>query len=154
MDVYARLNQLGIALPEPPGPGGLYTPVVEFSNDLCYMSGCGPAASLWQKPGKLGQELTTAEGQQAARAVALNMLAVLHRELGDLNRVKRIVKLLGFVSSAPDFYEQPQVMNGASQLFIEVFGDVNGRAARSAIGAPALPGNIPVEVEAIIQISH
>lgn len=154
MDVYARLNELGIKLPQPPAAGGVYTPVMVFDHNLAYLSGCGPANEVCMLRGKLGSELTVEQGKEAARAVALNMLAVLHQQLGDLNRVEKIVKVLGFVSSAPDFYQQPQVMNGASELFVQIGGEEKGKAARSAIGVAALPENIPVEIEALIELNE
>ena len=152
MDIYQKLKAMGLELPQPPAAGGIYTPVLPFAGKLCYMSGCGPAAELWDKRGKLGCELTIEEGQQAARAAALNLLSVLHRDLGDLNRIKRWVKVLGFVAGTADFYDQPAVMNGASALICELFGDERGKPARSAIGAPSLPGNIAVEIEALIEL--
>ncbi len=153
MDIYARLHELGITLPQPPAPGGIYTPCITFNHNMCYLSGVGPAVSVWNKPGKLGQELTIPEGQAAARAAALNMLAVLHRDLGDLNRIEKWVKVLGFVASAPTFYDQPATMNGFSQLILDVFGEKAGKPARSAIGAPCLPTGIAVEVEALVELN-
>ena len=152
MDIYRKLEELNITLPIAPTPAGLYTQVLPFGDKLCYMSGCGSTSETCQLMGKLGAELTLEQGQAAARSTAINMLAVLHRDLGDLNRIKRWVKVLGFVSSDPTFYEQPAVMNGASQLILDVFGEGVGRPARSAIGAPCLPGNIPVEIEALIEL--
>jgi len=152
MDVYAKLKELNIALPEAPSPGGLYTPVVEFSEKLAYMSGCVPADIPGVRiKGKLGSDLTVEEGQAAARAAALNLLAVMHRDLSDLNRIKRIVKLTCFVSCAPNFTMQPQVANGASGLLIDVFGEP-GRAARSAVGAPSLPSDVAFEIEALVEL--
>lgn len=152
MDVYERLRELKITLPEAPKAGGVYTPVVEFGN-LAYVSGCGPADIPGVCiSGKLGTDLNVEEGQAAARAAQLTMLAVLHRDLKDLNRIKRFVKLLCFVSSAPSFTMQPQVANGASQLLVDIFGGA-GRAARSAVGAPSLPNDIAVEIEALIELN-
>lgn len=152
MDIYQRMKELGITLPEPPGVGGLYTPVVEFGQGLAYVSGCGPADIPGKTTGKLGADLTVEEGQAAARAAALNLLAVLNRDLKDLNRIGRFVKLLCFVSCAPSFVEQPQVANGASGLLIDIFGEP-GRAARSAVGAPSLPGDIAFEIEALVSLN-
>ena len=154
MDVYAKLKELGIELPAPPPAGGLFTPIKQFADKLVYTSGTGPfdgeGALLWG--GKLGSDLTLEEGQEAAKRAALNLLALLHKDLGDLNRIKCIVKVLGFVASTPDFYDQPKVMNAASQLFIDVFGEPDGRAARSAIGTNTLPLNMPVEIELILEL--
>lgn len=153
MDVYKRLEELEIVLPKAPSKGGVYMPVKEFGDGLAYLSGCGPQnESEPSKSGKLGRELTLEEGQRAARNCVLNLLAVLHANLGDLNRIKRFVKVLAFVQSADDFYEQPQVVNGGSNLLLEIFGENVGCAARSAIGVNALPGNIPVEIEAMIEL--
>ena len=153
MDIYAKLKELEIELPAPPPTGGVYSPIKQFADKLVYTSGAGPnseGAPLWK--GKLGSDLTLEEGQEAAKCTALNILAILHRDLGDLNRIKNLVKVLGFVASTPDFYDQPNVMNAATQLFIDVFGDPEGRAARSAIGTNTLPGDIPVEIELILEL--
>ena len=155
MDVYERLEELGIELPEPPPPGGIYTPVIEFDGNLVYTSGVGPtdATGAAVFTGKLGEGLSVEQGQEAARLTALNLLGLLHARLGDLRRIKKIVKLLGFVASADDFYAQPQVMNGASQLLLDVFGESAGKPARSAIGVNVLPINIPVEIELVIELN-
>ena len=154
MDVYARLKELGIELPSPPPAGGIYTPIRQFADKLVYTSGAGPlnseGISLWK--GKVGSDLTLEEGQAAAKCTALNILAILHRDLGDLNRIKCLVKVLGFVACATDFYDQPKVMNAATQIFIDVFGDPEGRAARSAVGTNALPDNTPVEIELVLEL--
>lgn len=151
MDVYENLKKLNIVLPEPPPKGGLYIPVRQTGN-LLYTSGAGPAVNGVSKYlGKVGADLSIEEGQAAAKIVAVNILSVLHRYLQDLNRIKQVVKILGLVASAPNFGSQPMVINGASQLFIDVFGE-NGQHARSAIGTNELPGNIPVEIEGIFEI--
>lgn len=153
-DVYARLRELNLELPAPPAVGGLYTPAMPFADNLLYLSGVGPnIPGCTQYAGKVGKDLTVIQGQEAARAAALNLLANLQAAVGDLNRVKRIVKVLGFVNCGPDFYDQPQVINGASALFIELFGE-SGRAARSAVGMMALPTNIPVEIEALVELER
>lgn len=147
-----RLEALGLELPEAPSPLGSYVSVQQSGN-LLFLSGAGPIRD--GKPtctGTLGKELTIEEGQAAARDTALNLLAVLKRHLGDLDRVEQVVKLLGFVASAPDFFRQPEVINGASDLLVEVFGE-KGRHARSAIGTSVLPFHIPVEVEAVVRIA-
>ena len=153
-DVYARLKELNLELPAPPGVGGLYSPAMAFGQNLVYLSGVGPNIQGREEyHGRVGIEFTIAQGQEAARAAALNLLANLQAAVGDLNRVKRFVKVLGFVSCGPDFYEQPQVINGASALFIELYGEA-GRAARSAVGMTALPTNIPVEIEALVELEE
>ncbi|MFA6506913.1 MAG: RidA family protein [Treponemataceae bacterium] len=151
MDAYENLRKLGLELPTPPPPGGLYVPVKQVGNFL-YTSGQG--ATRNGKPlftGKVGAELTVEEGQQAARLCVLNLLSVLHAFTGDLNRIKNVVKVLALVASAPGFGQQPLVVNGGSQLLIDVFGE-RGKHCRSAMGTNELPGNIPVEIEAIFEI--
>lgn len=151
MEVYAKLKALNLELPPPPPAGGIYKPVRQVGS-LLYISGQG--CTECGKPvytGKVGADRTVEEGQAAARLCALNALSVLHAYLGDLNRIKSLVKLLGFVQSAPGFGEQPQVMNGASALLRELWGE-DGVGARSAIGTNELPGNITVEVEFIFEI--
>jgi enamine deaminase RidA (YjgF/YER057c/UK114 family) len=153
MDVYEKLKELGLELPTPPPAGGVYSPVKEFGKSLLYTSGVGPTAD--GKPlftGKAGRELSLEDAQKAAVASTLNILSVLHRDIGDLNRVKNIVKMLAFVASSEDFYDQPKVMNPSTELLIKLFGDPAGRPARSAIGTNVLPGNIPVEIELLIEI--
>ena len=153
MDIYKKMDQLGITLPETPGLGGVYSQIKEFGGTLCYISGTGPnTGNSVQFFGKLGAEYNLEQGQAAARSTMLNLLAVLHKNIGDLNKVKSFVKLLCFVASENDFYQQPEVANAASQLLIDIFGEQVGRATRSAIGVNVLPGNIPFEVEAIIEL--
>jgi enamine deaminase RidA (YjgF/YER057c/UK114 family) len=151
MDIYKRLNELGIVLPAPPPRGGLYTPV-RIAAGLAFVSGQGPIVD--GKPlmtGKLGAGITIEQGQEAARLTAINTLAVLHDTLGDLNRIKGVVKLLALVASAEGFDQQPAVINAASQVFIDVFGEA-GWHARSAMGTNELPGGIPVEIESIFEL--
>jgi enamine deaminase RidA (YjgF/YER057c/UK114 family) len=146
-----RLTELGLTLPEVPGAIGNYVGAVRTGN-LLFLSGKGPdlvGGRRWL--GKLGAELTTEEGYQAARDTMLNLLAVLHAELGSFDRVRRVVKLLGMVNSTPNFDEQPKVINGASDLLVAIFGD-QGRHARSAVGMQSLPGGIPVEIEMIVEV--
>lgn len=150
MVVENRLRSLGIELRPLEKPVANYLHAKIFGN-LIYVSGCAPikdGKSLYL--GKLGKDLTVEEGYQAAREAAINLISVLKFELGDLDRVTSIVKILGFVASADDFYSQPAVINGASDLMVEVFGDA-GRHARAAIGTNAIPGNLPVEIELIAQ---
>ena len=153
MDVYGRLNELGIKLPQPAKVMGLYVPVKIIGN-MAYVSGQGPLVDgKLTCIGKVGKDVTIEQAQAAARQIALNTLAALHEYVGDLNRVKAVVKVLGFVASADGFGEQPAVMNGFSQVFIDVFGE-NGRHARSAIGTNELPSNISVEIESAFLIEN
>jgi enamine deaminase RidA (YjgF/YER057c/UK114 family) len=146
-----RLEELGISLPQPVRPMAAYVPTVR-SGEMVYVSGQVPIVD--GKPaylGRLGADgLSVEAGVEAARRCAINLLAALKAELGELSRIHRVVKLTGFVASAPDFYDQPKVINGASELLVEVFGDA-GRHARSAVGMAALPLGVPVEVEAIVE---
>ncbi len=146
-----RLKSLNIELPRPPAPAAIYVPAVTVDN-LVYTSGndCRIDGKL-MFTGKVGKDLTIEQGQLAARQTMINLLSVLKVHLGDLDRVERIVKLLAFVNSAPGFIEQPYVINGASALLEEVFGEA-GKHARSAIAAPELPFDTPVEIEMIVQI--
>ncbi|QDU78690.1 Endoribonuclease L-PSP [Polystyrenella longa] len=147
-----RIISLNLELPAPPPPGGIYTPLV-YQESLIYVSGHGPnLVDGTQICGKVGGDLTMEEGYQAARQVGLTMLATLQAQLGSLNRIKRAIKVLGMVNATPEFGEHPQVINGFSQLLLDVFGENNGRAARSAVGMGSLPGNIAVEVEAIFEL--
>lgn len=150
MSVEARILELGLVLPPAPPPGGIYSPVVIVDN-LLYVSGHGPLRTDGSLiVGKVGESLTEEEGFEAARAVGLTMLATIRRELGTLDRLQRAIKVLGMVNATPHFTRHPQVINGFSQLLV----DLNlGKAARSAVGMGSLPGNIPVEVEAIFELT-
>ena len=153
MNVIENLKKLGLALPDPAPKGGLYAPVKVIGN-VAYVSGQGPTEK--GNPlfiGKLGKEITIEQGQEAARRCVLNALAALNNHFGSLDKIVGVIKVLGFVASAPGFNNQPQVVNGASQLLINIFGD-NGWHARSAIGVNELPGNIPVEIEFIFQLKE
>lgn len=151
MDVYEKLKELGLELPEAPAKGGVYSPCQEFGKNLVYISGCGPVIGEQKVCGKLGKEYTKEEGMIWARNSMLNVLSVLQAQIGDLNKVKKAVKILVFVASEDDFTEQPAVANGGSQLLADLFG-ADQVPARSAIGVNVLPGNIPVETEAIFEI--
>lgn len=151
MDVYEKLRELGLTLPPPPEKGGLYTPCKKFGGNLYYISGCGPAINGSCVHGELGDGVTLEQGQDAARDCMLNVLAVLQQEIGDLNKVRGAVKILTFVASASDFTQQPQVANGGSALLAELYG-TQGLPARSAIGVNVLPGDIPVETEALFEV--
>jgi enamine deaminase RidA (YjgF/YER057c/UK114 family) len=143
-----RLEELGITLPSPAQPVATYVRYVQSGNAL-YISGTGPSSD--QPKGKLGADLDVETGYQVARNVGISMIATMKDALGDLDRVKRVVKLLGMVNSAPDFGDQPRVINGCSDLMVEVFGEA-GRHARSAVGFVALPNQIAVEIEVIVEV--
>lgn len=151
MNVYETLKELNLKLPVPPPRGGVYSPVKRFGTNQLYISGCGPVIDA-PVTGRLGEAFTVEEGMEYARNAMLNVLAVLEREIGDLNRVKNCVKILVFVAGTDQFYQQPQVANGASELLVSLFGSECGAPSRSAIGVNALPGNIPVEIEGIFEI--
>lgn len=146
-----RIAELNLQLPPAPPLGGIYKPVI-IVDKMLYLSGQGPVRNDRSLiTGKLGKDLTLEEGQAAARQVGLTMLATIKDQIGDLNKIKRIVKTLGMVNSTQDFHDQPKVINGFSGLFVELLGEDFGKGARSAVGM-ILPGNIAVEVEAIFEI--
>lgn len=146
----AKLEELSIRLESPPIPSGNYVPY-RMVPPLLYLSGVTPKENgVLKYKGKVGQDLSKEEGYQAARQCIINQLATLQLALGDLNRVISIVKMDGFIHAASDFYELPYVLNGASDLLVEVFGD-KGVHARSAIGVASLPGGAAVEVELIVR---
>lgn len=152
-DVYEMLKKMDITLPAPPPRGGVYTPVVEFGNKLLYCSGCGPDLGNGNTVvGKVGKDLTVEEGQKAAYNCMLNLLANLQDYLGDLNRIKKFVKVLGFVNCTDDFTMQPQVINGGSNLIRDLFGEEKGLPARTAMGTNSTPGGIAVEIEVLVEI--
>lgn len=147
-----RLKRLGIELPPAPKPVAVYVPAVVSGNKL-YASGHGPRTVEGELiRGRVGADMTLKEGYAAARVVGLNVLSTVRKTLGSLDRVVRLVKVLGMVNCTADFTQQPQVINGFSELMVEVFGEDHGKAARSAVGMGSLPGNIPVEIEAIFEI--
>jgi enamine deaminase RidA (YjgF/YER057c/UK114 family) len=153
MNAEARIQELRLELPPAPKPVAVYKPVVVVG-DLAYVSGHGPLKldkSLIT--GRVGADLDLAAGKAAARQVGLAILATLRSELGSLNRVRRVIKILGMVNATPDFPDHPKVINGCSELFAEVFGPEDGVGARSAVGMGSLPGNIAVEIEAIFEIA-
>jgi enamine deaminase RidA (YjgF/YER057c/UK114 family) len=146
-----RLEQLGVTLPAPAAPVAAYVPCVRTGN-LVYVSGQVPLVDgKASHPGRLGAEVGLEEGVAAARTCAVNVLAALKAELGELSRVRRVVKVTVFVASEPGFTDQPKVANGASELLGEVFGEA-GRHARAAVGVAALPLGVPVEVDAIAEV--
>ena len=146
-----KLRQLGLVLPTTPAPLANYVTFV-ISGNLLFLSGQGPKAAEgdWLR-GKVGAEVSREEAYRHARLTGLRLLAVAQGALGSLDRIQRVVKVLGFVNSVPEFREHPQVINGCSDLFVEVWGDA-GRHARSAVGVGSLPENITVEIEAIFEI--
>lgn len=153
MTAEARLQQLALELPPAPKPVAVYKSLV-IAGNLAYVSGHGPL-----KPdktlitGRVGSDLTLEQGKAAARQVGLAILATLRAQLGSLDRVKRVIKVLGMVNSAPDFLEHPKVINGCSELFAEIWGPEHGIGARSAVGMGPLPGNIAVEIEVIFELA-
>lgn len=152
MSAEARFKELNLELPPAPKPVAVYKPLV-LVDQLAYVSGHGPL-----KPdktlitGRVGSDLTLEQGQVAARQVGLAILATLRDQLGSLDKVKRVIKVLGMVNSAPNFLDHPKVINGCSELFAHVWGPENGIGARSAVGMGPLPGNIAVEIEAIFEL--
>ncbi|MDB5342572.1 MAG: Endoribonuclease [Schlesneria sp.] len=152
MSAEARIAELKLEFPPAPKPGGIYHPVVVAGN-LAYVSGHGPMRTDGSMiVGKVGATMNEAEAQLAARQVGLTMLATLKRELGSLDRIERLIKTLGMVNATPEFGTHPQVINGFSNLMVEIWGETNGKGARSAVGMGSLPGNIAVEVEAIFEL--
>ena len=151
MGAEAKLKDLGIELPAPPQPVGNYVAGARVGN-LLFMSGCGPrqpdGSSL---TGKVGETMDVEEARAAARVTGLNMLANIRSILGSLDKVQRVVKVLGMVNAVPGFTQQPKVIDGFSDLFVELYGEA-GRGARSAVGMGSLPFQIPVEVEMILEV--
>lgn len=153
MIVEKRLEELNIILPDEPLPVASYVSTKIIGN-MVYISGQGPILNGKQMfTGKLGAECSKEEGYEAAKICGLNLIAQLKKAIGDLDKVKEIVHLKGFVASAADFYEQPAVINGASDLMIKIFGDA-GRHTRCALGTSVLPTNIPVEIELVVELKE
>ena len=148
MKIEKKLEEMGLELPEIPKPMANYMPAVR-TGDLLFLSGHGPQQNI--PKGKVGKELTPEEGYEAAKSTALCLMSTIKNTIGDLDKVKRVVKLVGFVNCSEDFLDQPKVVNGASDLFVEVFGD-KGKHARAAVGMYQLPGGIPVEIEVVVEI--
>ena len=152
MSIEAKLKTLGIELPAAPKPVANYVPVVR-AGDLLFLSGVLPSREgQLILAGKLGQGITIEQGMEAAKVAALNALAIVRGEVGSLDKVKRIVKMVGHIASAPGFTDQPQVLNGASDLLVQIFGET-GKHARVAVGAAELPRQAPVEIELIVQVT-
>ena len=151
MKTEQRLKELGIELTTPTSPMANYVNAVRTGN-LLYLAGKGPGLPGKPLPvGKVGRDLTVEQAYEHARETGLSLIAVMKAELGDLDRVTRIVKVLGMVNATPEFDRQPEVINGCSDLFVEVFGD-RGKHARSAVGMGSLPRGIPVEIEVIVEV--
>lgn len=153
MNIYDVMKEKNIVLHNPIVPIGIYTKAELFGGNLIYSSGISPTRNEEHVyTGKVGKEVTLEQAQEAARFCMLNILANIEEKIGDLNKIKRVVKVLGFVASAEGFYDHPAVINGASSLLIDIFGEENGKGARAAVGVYSLPCNIPVEVEAIFEL--
>ncbi|MGI9333289.1 MAG: RidA family protein [Gammaproteobacteria bacterium] len=148
MSIAERLETLGITLPVVPNPAGNYVHWVRTGN-LVFLSGKGPVG---HPTGKVGADVTVEQAYEHARTTGLTLIAVMREAVGDLDRVRRVVKVLGMVNAVPDFGDQPKVINGCSDLFVEVFGEA-GRHARSAVGMGSLPMGITVEIECIVEIA-
>ncbi len=149
----SRLSELGLELPPAPKPVAVYRPLVVFGQ-AAYVSGHGPVRTDGTLiTGVVGKDLDLDAAKLAARQVGLAILATLRSQLGSLDRVRRVVKVLGMVNSAPDFYDHPKVINGCSELFADIWGAENGIGARSAVGMGPLPGNIAVEIEVIFELA-
>lgn len=152
MDVYEKLKELGVAL-SPVTPAGIYSTAVRFQGTLMCTSGHNcKAGSALPHVGKVGCGVTLEEACQDARQCAVNLLSSLHAALGDLNRIKQVVQMTGYVASAPDFFAQPKVLDGASQLFADLFGPERGRAARTAVGVAVLANNQPVSIDLLVEL--
>jgi len=152
MSAEQNLINLGLTLPPAPVPKGVYKPVV-IDGKHCYVSGHGPClpdGNLIR--GKIGKELNPDEGKNAAQQVGLTILATLKHELGSLDKIKRVIKVLGMVNAVPEFEKQPYVINGCSELFAKIWGEDNGIGVRSAVGMGSLPNNISVEIEALFEL--
>ena len=148
-----RFAQLGLTLPPAPTPLGVYKPFLIIGN-FVYVSGHGTVKEDKSLIiGRVGKDLTLDEGKLAARQVGLAILATLKQNLGTFNKIKRVIKVLGMVNCTPDFERHPYVINGCSELFAKVWGDENGVGVRSAVGMGSLPDNIPVEIEAVFELT-
>jgi len=151
--VEEKIKALGLELPPAPSALGIYYPVVITGRHL-YVSGQGPVQSNGELiKGKVGRDLSLEEGQEAARQVGLTMLSTIKAQIGDLGKIKRIIKTLGMVNCYPEFEQHPQTINGFSQLMVDVLGEEHGKGARSAVGM-SLPANIAVEVEAVFELHN
>lgn len=148
-----KFKSLGLILPPVPKPGGIYKPTLVVGN-LLYVSGHGPVREdTTLITGRIGADIDIEAGKLAAKQVGLTILATITQALGSLNKIKRVIKLLGMVNCTTDFREHPYVINGASELFVSIWGDDNGKGVRSAVGFGSLPGNIAVEIEMIFELA-
>jgi enamine deaminase RidA (YjgF/YER057c/UK114 family) len=147
-----RFSNLGLSLPPAPAPMGVYKPYL-IDGKYLYLSGHGPVQDDEKlMVGRIGRDIDIEEGKIAARQVGLTMLSTIKANLGSLNKVKRVIKVLGMVNCVPEFEQHPYVINGCSELFSQVWGEENGVGVRSAVGFGSLPGNIPVEIEALFEL--
>lgn len=147
-----QFEKLGLTLPPAPAPKGVYKPCI-IDGKYLYLSGHGPVQDDKSLIiGRIGRELSQEEGKLAARQVGLTMLSTIKTNLGSLNKVKRVIKVLGMVNCTPDFEHHPYIINGCSELFASVWGEENGIGTRSAVGFGSLPDNIPVEIEALFEL--
>lgn len=148
-----RLTELNLTLPPPPRPLGVYRPALQVGNQI-WVSGHGTVQEDGSLIiGRIGKDLDREEGKAAARQVGLAILSTLRAHLGSLDRIGRVLKVLGMVNAVPDFDQHPYVINGCSELFVQIFGEENGVGVRSAVGMGSLPDNIPVEIEAAFELS-
>lgn len=147
-----KLKELGLVLPPAPKPMGVYKPCL-IDGKYLYLSGHGPVQNDQTLiKGRIGKDIDQEQGKLAARQVGLTMLATIVAHIGSLDNIKRVIKVLGMVNSTPDFENHPYVINGCSELFASLWGDDNGIGVRSAVGFGSLPGNIPVEIEALFEL--
>jgi len=152
MSAEKKFKKLNLVLPPAPNPIGVYIPLL-IDGKHCYVSGHGPLLpDKTLMRGRVGQDMDADQGKQAARQVGLAILATLKSHLGSLNKIKRVIKVLGMVNADPSFEKHPYVINGCSELFAEVWGKDNGIGVRSAVGMGSLPDNIPVEIEAVFEL--
>jgi enamine deaminase RidA (YjgF/YER057c/UK114 family) len=154
MDNEARFSALNLTLPQAPEPKGVYTPLLRVGNFI-YISGHLPVNNDGTlHKGKIGKDIDQEEGKLAARQVGLTILATLIANMGSLNRIKRVIKVFGMVNATTDFEKQPYIVNGCSELFVDVFGKENGIGVRSAVGVGSLPENVPIEIEGIFELNE
>ena len=153
MQIEKRLEELGHTLPNPPTKGGIYMPVKEFCSGMACVSGCLPIINGVNITGRLGDDCSMEDGSKAAEQCTLNILAVLKHHYGDLDRIKKCVKMTVFVASTPDFYQHSQIANAATELLVNVMGEEKGCPARAAIGVSSLPVNAAVEIELMVEVA-
>ena len=150
-----NFEKLGLTLPPAPKPMGVYKPYLIVDNRWLYVSGHGPVQNDGSLiTGRIDRDITPEEGKEAAKQVGLTILSTLKENLGSLNRVKRVIKILGMVNCTEDYLKHPFIINGCSELFAQVWGEENGIGVRSAVGMGSLPGNIPVEIEVMFELEN